>query len=144
MDKRKFPHSFSVRIDTRRTRFELSPAEDHGGPEGAYRVRLARRWLDAPDGSHRYFQREALAGLIAEVALEGFAATPEAPDMPYPCRVSVCRWVDGLPRYIGTWTNSAPILDASGRWMVNVSVDGTRLFVPVEDVTVHPIRRSKP
>ncbi|WP_407844884.1 hypothetical protein [Desulfovibrio falkowii] len=144
MDNRNFQHSFSVRIGTKRARFQLSAAEDHGGPEGAYRVRVDRCWLDAPDGSHRYFYREALAGLIAEVALDGLVATPPAPELPVSSRVSVHHWIDGLPQCWGTRTNSAPILDASGRWVVNVSdLAGNRIFVPVDDVTVHPDHRRQ-
>ena len=143
MQKRKFSASFSVRIDTKRVRFELLPAEEHGGPEGAYRVRVDRRWLDLADGSQRYVHREALAALIAECALNGLPEAPPAPDIPFPSRVSVRLWVDDLPRYIGTWTNTAPILDASGRWVVNVSIDGQRCFVPCEDVTVHPQRSAR-
>lgn len=143
MDKRKFLASFSVRIGTKRVRFQLSAAEEHGGPEGAYRVSVDRCWLDAPDGSHRYFFREALAELIAEVALDGLAATPPAPDVPVSSRVTVRQWRDDLPKYWGSRTNSDPILDASGRWVVNVSdMKGQRIFVPVDDVTVHPERRG--
>ena len=49
-DKRKFSGSVSVRAGETRVRMELSPAPLHGGPEGCYRVRLARRWLDTDDG----------------------------------------------------------------------------------------------
>ena len=143
MQKRKFSASFSVRIDTKRTRFELRPAEEHGGPEGAYRVRIDRRWLDLADGSPRFVHREALAALISACALDGLPDAPPAPDIPFPSRVSVCLWVNDLPRYFGTWTNTAPILDASGRWVVNVSIDGQRQFVPCEDVTVHPDRPTR-
>lgn len=61
-----------------------------------------------------------------------------APNIPCPSRVSVLR-ADGL--YEGTWTNTEPILDYAGRWMVNVSLGGKRVFVPVEDVKVHKERR---
>lgn len=140
MQNHKFSASFSVRIGTKRTRFELLPAEEHGGPEGAYRVRVARRWLDLADGNPRFVHRDGLAALIAACALDGLPDAAPAPDIPFPSRVSVRLWVDDLPRYIGTWTNTAPILDASGRWVVNVSIDGQRRFVPCEDVTVHPQR----
>ena len=43
--------------------------------------------------------------------------------------------------YEGTWTNTEPILDYTGRWVVNVSLGGKRVFVPVEEVTVHKERR---
>ena len=143
MQKRNFSASFSVRIGTKRTRFELLPAEEHGGPEGAYRVRVDRRWLDLADGSQHFVHREALAALIAECALNGLPEAPPAPDIPFPSRVSVLLWIDDLPRYIGTWTNTAPVLDASGRWVVNVSLYGQRRFVPCENVTVHPDRPTR-
>lgn len=60
------------------------------------------------------------------------------PDIPCNSRVSVRR-ADGF--YEGTWTNSEPILDYTGRWVVNVSLGGKREFVSVEDVTVHKERR---
>ena len=60
------------------------------------------------------------------------------PDIPINSRVSVRR-ADGL--YEGTWTNTAPILDYAGRWMVNVSMEGQRVFVPVENIIVHKERR---
>lgn len=143
MDKRKFAVSFSVRIGTRRSRVELSPADLHGGPEGAYRVRIDRRWLDLADGSHRYFYREALADFVADCVFGTLPDAPQAPDIPCPSRVTVRLWVDDLPRYIGAWTNTAPILDASGRWVVNVSIDGQRQYVPCDDVTVHPQRSAR-
>lgn len=49
------------------------------------------------------------------------------------------RCPDGL--YEGTWTNTAPILDYAGRWMVNVSMEGQRVFVPVKNIIVHKERR---
>lgn len=137
-DKRKFTGSISVRCGETRVRLELSPASLHGGPEGFYRVRLARRWLDTEDGAPRFFDRDGLARLAAEIALCGLEAPAPAPAIPCPSRVSVRR-ADGL--YDGTWTITEPILDYSGRWMVNVSLGGKRVFVPVEDVIVHKERR---
>lgn len=59
-DKRKFEASFSVKVDTQRVRFELSPAALHNGPIGLYRVRVGRRWLDTPDGLPRFMDREQI------------------------------------------------------------------------------------
>ena len=61
-----------------------------------------------------------------------------APSIPCPSRVSVRR-ADGF--YEGAWTNTEPILDYSGRWVVNVSLGGRRVFIPVEDIVVHKERR---
>lgn len=60
-DNRKFCASISVRNGEERAKLELSPAPLHGGPEGFYRVRLARRWLDTEDGAPRFFDRDGLA-----------------------------------------------------------------------------------
>lgn len=136
-DNRKFCASISVRNGEQRAKLELSPAPLHGGPEGFYRVRLARRWLDTEDGRPRFFDRNGLALLVAELAVCGLEAPAPAPDIPISSRVSVRR-ADGL--YEGTWTNTAPILDYAGRWMVNVSLFGKREFVPVEDIKVHKER----
>ena len=137
-DKRKFTGSISVRTCGERVKLELSPASLHGGPEGFYRIRLARRWLDTEDGSPRFFDRDGIARLAAELALCGLEPPAPAPDIPINSRVSVRR-ADGF--YEGTWTNTDPILDYTGRWVVNVSLGGKREFVPVADVTVHKERR---
>lgn len=67
-DNRKFCASISVRNGEERAKLELSPAPLHGGPEGSYRVRLARRWLDTEDGAPRFFDRDGIARLAAELA----------------------------------------------------------------------------
>lgn len=136
-DNRKFCASISVRNGEERTKMELSPAPLYGGPEGFYRVRLARRWLDTEDGAPRFFDRDGLARLAAELALCGLETPAPAPDIPCNSRVSVRR-ADGF--YEGTWTNTEPILDYAGRWMVNVSLGGGRVFVPVEDIKAHKER----
>ena len=141
-DNRKFCASISVRNGEERAKLELSPAPLHGGPEGFYRVRLARRWLDTEDGAPRFFDRDGIARLAAELALCGLETPATVPSIPCPSRVSVRRWKDGFPVYDGTWTNTDPIRDYTGRWVVNVSLDGKRVFVPVEDVFVGGGRRG--
>ena len=127
-DKRRFTGSVSIRAGETRFKAELSPAPLYGGPEGCYRIRLARRWLDG------------IARLAAELALCGLETPPPAPDIPCNSRVSVRR-ADGF--YEGTWTNTEPILDYRGRWMICVSLNGQRVFVPVEDVVVHASRGAR-
>lgn len=136
-DNRKFCASISVRNGEERAKVELSPAPLHEGPEGFYRVRLNRRWLDTEDGASRFFDRNGIARLAAELALCGLETPSQAPSIPCNSRVSVRR-ADGL--YEGTWTNTEPILDYAGRWMVNVSLGSRRVFVPVEDIVVHKER----
>lgn len=103
-DKRKFSGSVSVRAGETRVKMELSPAPLHGGPEGCYRVRLARRWLDTDDGRPRFFDQDGLARLAAQYAFCNLEPPAPAPDIPYPSRVTVRREVDGWPHYYGTWT----------------------------------------
>lgn len=142
-DNRKFCGSISVRIDTHRVKLELSPAPLHGGPEGMYRVRADRRWLDTEDGQPRFLDRDGLARLAADMALDALEAPAPAPEIPCPSRVSVRTWKEDMPYYEGTWTNTPPIRAYDGRWMVNVSLGGKRVFVPVEDVAVHGGRRER-
>ena len=40
---KQFCGSIGVRFGTSRVKIELSPAENHGGPAGHFRVRLDRR-----------------------------------------------------------------------------------------------------
>ena len=117
-DNRKFCASISVRNGEERAKLELSPAPEDGVP--------------------RFFDRDGIARLAAELALCGLETPAPAPDIPGNSRVSVRR-ADGF--YEGTWTNTEPILDYTGRWVVNVSLGGKRVFVPVEEVTVHKERR---
>lgn len=137
MDKREFCGSFSVKIDTQRVAFELSPGTLYGGPDGFYRVRINRRWADTTDGKPRFFDRAALALLVVDAALGSLPKLNPAPDVPYPARVSVRRVRNDEMYYVGAWTTSPPILDHAGRWVVNVSIDGTREFVPVNELILH-------
>ena len=141
MDKRNFCGSFSVRIDTKRVPFELSPAPLYGGPEGFFRVRAARRWVDTAEGKPRFFDRAGLAALVVDAALGGLPEPAPVPDIPCLSRVTGRHWRDDMPYYEGSWTNTPPILDHAGRWVVNVSLGGKRIFVPVEDIIVHKERR---
>lgn len=137
-DRRKFCASFSVRIGTRRMRFELSPASLHGGPEGAYRVRVDRRWHDGPDGQPAFFFRDRLAALLADAALGELSTPPEPPALRDQMRVSVVRERrdSGEPFSLdAAWTSSPPILAHDGRWMIAVLLpDQGRTFVPCDDV----------
>lgn len=142
MDKREFCGSFSVKVDTKRVAFELSPAPLYGGPEAFFRVRVARRWVDTAEGTPRFFDRTGLAALVVDAALGVLPEPAPAPELPCPSRVSVRTWKDDMPYYEGTWTNTPPIRAYDGRWVVNVSLGGKRVFVPVEDITVHGGRRG--
>lgn len=141
-DNRKFCASIYVRNGEQRVKLELSPASQHGGPEGFYRVRVERRWLNTEDGRPRWFDRDGLARLTAELAVCGLDIPAPVPAVPYPSRVSVRRVEDGFSCYYGAWTCTPPILAYEGIWKVGVSLDGTTQFVPVDDVIVHGGRRG--
>ena len=85
------------------------------------------------------------AGLIRKMARHAFSTETA---LPFWRRILPCAGWKRLPRllradgfYEGTWTNTAPILDYTGHWMVNVSLGGKRVFVPVEEVVVHKEHR---
>ena len=117
--------TFSVRVGSRRVRFEVSPAASHGGPEDAYRVRIDRRWHDL-DGKPLFLRRPELAALLADYALGGISEPAPAPEIPCPSRVTVEVWR----------TASPPILAHDGQWMVAVSYGGKVEFLPVKNVRI--------
>jgi len=144
VEKRKFTASISVRIDTQRIKIELCPAETYGGPQGFYRARAARRWIDGKDGQMLFFDRERLAALLAQVAFDGLDAKPEledagaAPDIPRNSRVSVKFWHRSTPHTEGLRTSTPPIRAYDGHWYVGVFTHASGfLFVPAKDVTLH-------
>ena len=138
-DKREFCGVIRVRIDTRSRKLELAPAEDWGGPDGLFRVRIGRRWLNTPEGKPLFFDRVRPADLIAgEMFGEQAAVLPGAPpDLPSRSRVTVKFWKDGLPHYEGTYTWTPPFRGFDGRFYVFVTTfEAGTIMVPVEDVTL--------
>jgi hypothetical protein len=138
-DKREFCGSISVRIDTTRRKLELAPAETYGGPEGFFRVRIGRRWIDTPEGKPLFYDRARMAELLAAHAFgEAVTTMPDsAPDLPRNTRVSVKYWHEGQPCLEGTFTASPPWRGFDGRFYVWVMTSGAGFIaVPVEDVTI--------
>jgi hypothetical protein len=135
--KREFCGSVSVRIDTTRRKLELSPAENYGGGEGTYRVRIGRRWIDTPDGKPLFFDRDRLAGLIAARAFGEDAAPPAAaPDLPRNSRVSVAFEHNGIQQREGVFTASPPWCGYDGRWYVWVMTFAAGFIaVPADNIT---------
>jgi len=125
---KKFCGSIGVRFGTRRIKIELSPAENHGGPAGRFRVRLDRRWYDLDDRKLFLCPGE-VAALAAEFAAGGEITPVTVPDLPVKTRVKVPR---GVP---GVWTGyvaSAPIRADDGRWYVAVMLYGGVELHPVD------------
>lgn len=133
-DNRKFIGSICVRIGTERTKLELSPASIHGGKDG-FRVRVNRRWLDAPEGGALFVGPDRLGQLVADVALGGMPVPEPAPALPAKTRVSIRRETGGIIWHEGAWTISPPIRAYDGRWYVAVTTARKGIeFVPVSSV----------
>jgi len=138
-DKREFCGSVSVRMEDIRRKLELSPAENYGGEEGLFRVRIGRRWIDTPEGAPLFFDRVRLADLLAShVFGEAVATMPEAaPVLPRNTRVSVKFRHEGSPHQEATYTASPPWRGFNGRFFVWVmTYEAGFIAVPVEDVEV--------
>lgn len=140
MDKRKFIASFSVRIDTRRARFELSPGPLHGGPEGSFRVRIDRRWHDGPDGGPIFLDRARLVDLVVGMALGDMPEPAQDPCIPRGTRVSVRFEKGGVNRVEGGFTVAPAVLAHDGRWVVPVTMYGGTRYIPVEDIVAREER----
>ena len=133
-DNRHFIGSICVRIGTERTKLELSPASIHGGGDG-FRVRVNRRWLNAPEGGPLFVGPDRLGQLVADVALGGMPSSEPEPDLPVKTRVSIRRETDGIVWHDGAWTVSPPIRGYDGRWYVAVTTAHRGIgFVPVSSV----------
>ena len=120
---KKFCGSISVRFCTIRMKIELSPAENHGGPAGRFRVRLDRRWYDL-ENRKLFLCPGEVAALAAEFAAGGEIAPVAMPDLPVKARVKVPRGIPGASPYWSGYVASAPIRAADGRWWVAVVVYG--------------------
>lgn len=92
---KKFCGSIGVRFGTSRVKIELSPAENHGGPAGRFRVRVNRRWYDRVDGRHMYLSPSDAVALAAEFAAGGEITPVAVPDLPVKARVKVPRGIPG-------------------------------------------------
>ena len=118
-----FCGSIGVRFGTNRAKIELSPAENHGGPAGRFRVRLDRRWYDLDDRKLFLCPGE-VAALAAEFAAGGEITT----------RVKVPRGVPGASPVWTGYVASAPIRAADGLWYVAVMVYGGVELHPVDNL----------
>ena len=122
-----FCGSIGVRFGTNRAKIELSPAENHGGPAGRFRVRLDRRWYDLDD--------RKLFLCPGELCGKGGEITPvTVPDLPVKTRVKVPRGVPGASPVWTGYVASAPIRAADGLWYVAVMVYGGVELHPVDNL----------
>lgn len=128
-----FCGSIGVRFGTIRMKIELSPAENHGGPAGRFRVRLDRRWYDLEDRK-LFLCADEVAALAAEFAAGGEITPVTVPDLPVKTRVKVPRGVPGASPVWTGYVASAPIRAADGRWYVAVMVYGGVELHPVDNL----------
>ena len=143
-DNRVFIGSVSVRVDDTRTKLELSPAEEHGGEPGLFRVRIGRRWVDTPEGDKLFFDRVRLADFIAgHVFGDAVVTMPEkAPNIPRGSRVSARFWYKDNPHSEAVYTSSPVYRGFDGRFYVWVmTYEAGFIAVPVEDVTLIQAKR---
>lgn len=126
-----FCGSIGVRFGTSRMKIELSPAENHGGSAGRFRVRLDRRWYDLEDRK-LFLCADEVATLAAEFAAGGEIAPVAVPDLPVKARVKVPRGVPGASPYWSGYVASAPIRADAGRWYVAVMLYGGVELHPVD------------
>lgn len=142
-DPRRFPASCVLRVDGKPVRIQLSPAEIYGGPEGAWRVRVNKRWHDGVDGLPLYLDRAGLAEILAGLLAAGPVEPAPCPGICANMRVRV--WLPGdgeldVGEPVMGWTYSEPILAHDGCWYVLVSAGGRRWYARCEDVTPLPAR----
>lgn len=142
-DPRRFRASCVLRVDGKPVRIQLSPAEIYGGPEGAWRVRVNRRWHDGVDGAPLYMDRARLAEFMAGLLAAGPLEPTPRPEICADMRVRV--WLPGdgeldVGEPVMGWTYSEPILAHDGCWYVLVSAAGRRWHARCEDVTPLPAK----
>ena len=137
-DKRRITASCLLKLDGQALRVQLSPAVIYGGPEGAYRARVNRVWLNGHDGSPLFVDRAGLAELLAGLLQAGVAQVATCPDIPADARVAVQALETS--ELLNGWTYSTPIRADDGIWYVLVSAGGRRFFARCDDVRLLPLK----
>lgn len=128
---RNFCGSISVKFDGKRTKLELSPAEDHGGPCGMLRVRQCRRWLDG------FFNADGITALITSLASTATPQEATPPDIPLHTYVSVPIPSNTWNRCITRTSTPAPVRLYDGRFYVLVHIfEHGYQFVPCTEVKI--------
>lgn len=128
---RNFCGSISVKFDGKRTKLELSPAEDHGGPAGMLRVRQNRRWLDG------FFNADGIIALITSLASTAAPHEEAPPNIPLHTYVSVPIPGKEWSRCITRTATPAPVRLYDGRFYVLVHIVGHgNQFVPCTEVKI--------
>lgn len=139
-EHRKKCASVCVKNGAKNGTLEFFPAEEWGGPQGQYRLRSGRKWLDGTHGGKRYVPvgevAMMLAYLIFGVDLREMAPPPRPDHLSRNLRVAVrTGGTDEHPLYTVTFIHSeAPVLGADGHWYVAVYLYGRGIvLVPAEE-----------
>ena len=148
-EKRKFESVICVKIGAKiRFKIELSPAEQWlKSAQGRYRLRVNRRWHNAPDGARAYLDMVQVAALVGSLASGGELKLPPKPNLPAKSRVSVPngKVLGDQILYDSAWTCTEPILGHDGIWYVGVyMLDRGNIMVPVHTLKIHKAKSYEP
>ncbi|MDL2266789.1 hypothetical protein LJC46_02225 [Desulfovibrio sp. OttesenSCG-928-G15] len=115
-------------------------AQEKAALSGLYRLRINRRWHNAPDGGRLYLALAHTSDLLLSrlTGVEG-PILPQQPDLPRGSRVSAPngRTLAGQVMRDVTWTETDPVRGFDARWYVGVRVIGKGIvMMPADDVTL--------
>lgn len=144
-EKRKFDLVICVKINAKAAfKIELFDASQWSeSAQGRYRLRINRRWHNAPDGKHIYLDMVQVVALVGSLAQGKGLSLDPAPNIPRGTPVSVANGGShcGIAWRDVTHTATPTIQGYDGRWYVGVVVYGQGcVFVPVSDLIILPRR----
>lgn len=117
---------------------EFFPASEWEGPEGFYRIRVGRKWMDGTHGAKRFFSTDEIAAVVAQHLFGGdldtAARTPDRPEaLGRGVRVSAPTGGEESPHEVTHVVTEAPMQGRDGRWYVGVHLYGRGVvMVPAE------------
>lgn len=138
-EHRKKTASVCVKNGATNGTLELFPASEWGGPDCAYRVRHARKWIDGTHGDMRFFTHDQINALVqrhifgSDDCAESSAKMPE--NFTRKTRVSVPT-EDGM-RECTLVSTEQPFRGHDGRWYVGCHMYGRGIvMVACDDVII--------
>lgn len=135
--KQLFNGSISIFLSaiSRRVRIELSDAQLHGGDKGFYRIRLDRRWVNAPNNEKLFFNKNKLSNYISGLFF-GTDEVDELPNWKSGDRVSVKFFHNKSLVHERVFINTPPIRAYNGIVYIGVRTFRTGfIFLPIKYVT---------
>lgn len=128
---------------------EIFPASEWGGPDGLYRLRYRRRWIDGTHGDMRFYTAHEVGALVASLLFDAnFCAENSANEVPknmtYKTRVSVPNGRDATSRDVTTIATEQPLRGADGHWYVGAHIIGRGVvMVPCDDVIIKECKEGR-